>query len=389
MNDSTPDNLESRLAALSRPPTEPTTLWRAALEVHRAKPAKRSVIARIGPWIGLAAAVILVAVFLIPAQGRARHRPARHSAVWTPDLHASIEAQGSLKKDSFDRAESQTLLGQLQQRSASEPQRAPATAAPHALTSASLESAAADALAPSPRLVARRADLSLRVPDVREAFLKAQHATNPALGEFVEDSKITGEGPAAAADLTLRIASTRLAAALDELRALGVVVSEISSGDDVTNQAVDLDARLRNERRVEEEILQLLDTRKDAPLPDVLKLRDSLTTIRGSIERMDAQRATLTRMVDLSTIIIFLRPDAAAPAVPPSKGFVSDLTEQTSIALAQGSRRLAGSLAWTIERAVGGALTWATLALLTILGIGITRRLIRFAAFEPAPRLHS
>lgn len=224
---------------------------------------------------------------------------------------------------------------------------------------------------------------------MREAFLKAQHATNPALGEFVEDSKITGEGPAAAADLTLRIASTRLAAALDELRALGVVVSEISSGDDVTNQAVDLDARLRNERRVEEEILQLLDTRKDAPLPDVLKLRDSLTTIRGSIERMDAQRATLTRMVDLSTIIIFLRPDAAAPAVPPSKGFVSDLTEQTSIALAQGSRRLAGSLAWTIERAVGGALTWATLALLTILGIGITRRLIRFAAFEPAPRLHS
>lgn len=384
MNDPLHDNLESRLEALSRPPAEPTALWRAALEEHRSKPAKRSVIARIGPWVGLAAAVIVVGVMLLPAVGKARRTTAFSSLPPAARERTEVvDAIGSiLSADQFgNKIVTRNSPSQFMADSAAATEkRGPRSPRLGSLTLS--ESAAA-----SPRLVARRADLSLRVPDVREAFLRAQRTTSPALGEFVEDSKITGEGPAATADLTLRIAAPRLPAALDELRTLGMVASETSSGDDVTDQAIDLDARLRNERRVETEILQLLDTRKDAPLADVMKLRDSLTAIRSSIERMDAQRANLSRMVELATVLVILRPaEAAPPPPPPEKGFLMELKEQSGAAWREGSHRLAASVARGIELLIGSALTIVLLLLAAPIGIGLTRRLIRFAAAEPQPR---
>lgn len=123
----------------------------------------------------------------------------------------------------------------------------------------------ADAVA---RSVIRKSTIELAVPDAREAFAKVQHLLRADLSEFVEASTLTGQDKDARAQLTLRVAATgdRLGEVLNQLRTLGKVESENSTGDDVTAQAVDLDARLRNEKQVETELLRLLESRKDAQL---------------------------------------------------------------------------------------------------------------------------
>jgi hypothetical protein len=115
-----------------------------------------------------------------------------------------------------------------------------------------------DAIPPGARHVIQKATIELRTDDVRSAFLKTQHLISVASGEYVENSSLSGSGRDAYASLTLRIAVDRLSDVLNELRQLGEVTSEQLVGEDVTAQVVDLEARLRNEQRVETELLELL-----------------------------------------------------------------------------------------------------------------------------------
>ena len=109
------------------------------------------------------------------------------------------------------------------------------------------------------------------------------------------------------------MAAGRLGEVLNALRELGEVKSVRKGGQDVTTQVVDLEARLRNERRIETELLALFDQRKDATLEEILKLRDKLGEVRRQIEQLVAQRQRLSRLVSLATILVIIRtPDARA-----------------------------------------------------------------------------
>ncbi len=392
MNANPPDNLEARLSALTEPTDEPPRLWQAALAEHRATP-RRAVLGRISAVVGIAAVILLfLGGVILPSLGKARRNamPERFALESQAEEAPSAEPGGR----SLAAAEQMAAMNRAR----------PSAARPGALWqdhSGPVDAVSTDpwmkdemakypdaaSVLGAPRLVARRADMTLRVPDVREAFLKAGQLVSPVRGEFVEDSKIAGEGAGAAADLTLRVAADRLAEALNELRALGEVAAENSSGDDVTDQAIDLDARLRNERRVEEELLELLHSRKDAPLADILRLRESLSSVRANIERMAGQRDALARRVDLATVLVLIRAKDARPGPPPNKGLASYFQEQVLIAWRQATIQLADTLALLLRLAVGRLPTWIALLIALPFVIRAVRWLARVAALEPAPRL--
>jgi hypothetical protein len=307
MNPSEPDDLAARLEALSAPRAgdEAAALWRAALDRHRAEQ-RRPILRRIGPWAGLAAACLAVAALTLPFAGKTR----RSSESIAP-LAAADQAMPFAAAPNDQKGDSTFDLSTA----------APAVAAREASlgtpSGAASASPAAAADAGAARLVARRADVSLLVPDVREGFLRAQAVVRPARGEVVEASTIAGEGPDAAADCTLRVAAERFAEVLDELRGLGEVARESASADDVTSAAIDLDARLRDARRVEADLLERLERRTDAPPADALRLRASLDAVRTTIERDAAQREALARRVDLATVRVTIRAKgAASPGSP-------------------------------------------------------------------------
>ena len=170
------------------------------------------------------------------------------------------------------------------------------------------------------RHVVRKATIELTTNDVRAAFLKAAMLVSAVGGEFVQDSGLIGSGETAKANLTLRVAAERLPEVLNELRELGKVRAERTVGEDVTTQVVDLEARLRNEKRVEDELLDLMERRDDAPLKEILDLRDKLAQVRQAIERMTAQRERLGRLVSLATVLVLIRAEDAPPPTRPGIG---------------------------------------------------------------------
>lgn len=217
-------------------------------------------------------------------------------------------------------------------------------------------------LGDSPRLVARKATIELESPDIRGTCAKAAHLASEALGEFVEQSEVTGSDPHMRGSLTLRISAQRLSTVLASLRELGAVKSESSGGEDVTDQVVDLEARLRNEQKIEQELLKLVETRADAPLKEVLELRQSLASVRESIERLTGQRDRLSRLVSLASILVIVRsPDQ--PAAEPKADILSYFTDSVAQSWRRGLESLASSAASLVGIAIGGLIWWAILAI--------------------------
>ncbi len=233
----------------------------------------------------------------------------------------------------------------------------------------------------STRQVIRKATIELIAADTREAFAKCQHLLRADLSEFIEGSSLTGQGKDARAQLTLRVAATggRLDEVLNTLRTLGKVESENATGDDVTAQAVDLDASLRNERQVESEILRLLDSRKDAKLSDIIELRDKLAQIRLGIERLQGRRDTLARQVSLASILVIIRAEDAPKEQPKPASLTDSFTKEVSAAWDSGLAALTATIAFIIRIAIGGLVWW----LLIILAFTIARRLIRRLIPDP------
>ncbi len=343
-----PDPLERRLAALTDWRDAEPTLHAEALRRERkaaddgAAPSRFGLLGRmrLRPAVGIPVVVAATLVFMVAAQ------------FWTGTGSGVAPVDQGIS--SFAPA-----AAEVQDAERSRYARVPASPAP--VDKAPAAQAPASPAADSDRSVIRKATIDIESKDVRADFSRVALLVNEAMGEFIEASSLTGEGAAAQGTLTLRVAADRLSDVLNELRTLGTVASEKASGDDVTEQVVDLSARLRNEQKVEDELLKLLETREGAPLKEILDLREQLARVREHIEQMTAQQERINKSVALATILVILR-----PAVPPDaeaehskhESALDYFGRQLDGAWHAGTRALADSAAAFVRAAVGGLVWW-------------------------------
>jgi hypothetical protein len=123
-----------------------------------------------------------------------------------------------------------------------------------------------------------------------------------AAGGFVDQMTATGD-PGSARSLrgTLRIPSDRLGEVADRLRRLGQVVEDTQGSEDVSDQLVDLDVRIKSARATERRLTELLSNRTGT-LSDVLEVERELARVRVDIERLDAESTNIGRRVSYATL---------------------------------------------------------------------------------------
>ena len=115
---------------------------------------------------------------------------------------------------------------------------------------------------------------------------------------------------------TLRVPGDRMADTLARLRAIGQVVEDTQGSQDVTDQIVDLDARLASARATEKRLTELLANRT-GKLSDVLEVERELTRVRLDIERLDAEKTNMGRRVSYATIDVTIAEERKAGLVGP------------------------------------------------------------------------
>ena len=104
----------------------------------------------------------------------------------------------------------------------------------------------------------------------------------------------------------------RLLAGLDDT---GTVLSISQSAQDVTEQLVDLDVRIRNARESVARVREFMG--RTEKLSDLVVLEGELTRRQTDLERLEAQQRNLSERVALSTVTIDIVPTGSVDADDP------------------------------------------------------------------------
>jgi hypothetical protein len=157
--------------------------------------------------------------------------------------------------------------------------------------------------------IIRTGSLQLNVTDVK-ASLRTARDTIVGMGGYVGASQQSGDGTSIVATVTYRIPEARWEDALDALRAMGTEVGEQTDAAEVTDQIVDLAARIRNLQASETALVR--HAAEAAKISDLLEIETRLTDVRGQIEQLSAQQKNLENQAAYATLAVTFGTEVAA-----------------------------------------------------------------------------
>ncbi|MCT7948932.1 DUF4349 domain-containing protein [Ancylothrix sp. C2] len=177
-----------------------------------------------------------------------------------------------------------------------------------------------------PQLI-KKGSLNVVVNSIDKSLKEVSSLVAKQQGDLMglQDNKPKDPSVRRKATIQIRVPQNKLETTLDQLAKLGNVQNKSITAEDVSQQLVDIDARVRNLRKSEEMTLKIMD--RSGSVGDILKVSQQLNTIRSDIERLDAQQKTLRNQVAFSSIALTL--EAAVSATPESQPSVGIRMQET------------------------------------------------------------
>lgn len=211
--------------------------------------------------------------------------------------------------------------------------------------------------------VIRTASLSLMVDDAAMSTQAITKVTSDAEG-FVQSSSVMElEDGTRNGSIMIRVPSDRFDEVMTSIKALAVVVDqETVSQSDVTEQYIDLAARLNNAKLQETRYVDILKVADS--VEEMLQIEQALANVRGTIESYTGQIQYLDSQTDFSSISISLSEE---PIVQIGGKVFRPWTsvKQAAQAVVEIAQSLIVALIWVVMIGVG---IGASLALMLWLG---------------------
>jgi len=220
------------------------------------------------------------------------------------------------------------------------------------------------------RKIIRDGNLTLEVAAPGDAQRKVTSIAESA-GGFVVTSEAKRMGSADASrqalevTLVVRVPATQFGPVMDQIRALGThVVQEKVTGQDVTEEFIDLQARIKTQTALEGQFLEIM--KRASKVEDALEVQRQIAEVRTEIEKLEGRKRFLENRASLSTITVTLNEPNAI--VVSSSGFGRNLKEAVRDAV-----DIAGEIVLFLIRFV---IVMIPIFLLLILPIGLIGRFV-------------
>ena len=161
------------------------------------------------------------------------------------------------------------------------------------------------------RKIIRNGELTLETDSPTEGLRKITAAAESHGGfvvtsEFKQNPVAAGAKPSQGVVVVARVPATQFASALDQIRNAGErVIQERVSGQDVSEEYLDLEARLRTKKALEAQFLEIM--KQARKVEDALEVQRELADVRTEIEQLEGRRRFLENQAALSTITTTLQ----------------------------------------------------------------------------------
>lgn len=203
--------------------------------------------------------------------------------------------------------------------------------------------------APAPevedRLVIQESTLSLLVKKVTETQ-KAINEKVKQLGGYMVNSSVSHpeEVEAATGSITVRVPQERLDETLDYFRNLAVkVVSENLFGRDVTDEYVDIEARLATLLKTKAKFEEILE--KAERVDDILRVQKELVSLQTQVDNLKGRQNYLEKSAEMSRVTVYLATDELALPYAPTEVWRPQAVFRRAVRSLIGTFRKAGTSA--------------------------------------------
>jgi hypothetical protein len=173
------------------------------------------------------------------------------------------------------------------------------------------------------RLIVRTGQAGIEVDSLERSMAELRRIVQR-VGGFVADASVqSGRNQLRSATLQLKVPASRFDDLTEGLEPLGRLQFVNVSAEDVSEEFVDLTARVANGHRLEDRLVELLRTRT-GKLQDVLSVERELARVREEIERMEGRMRFLKTSAQLSTLSVNLYEPAPIVASHPGRSVIGE-----------------------------------------------------------------
>jgi hypothetical protein len=162
------------------------------------------------------------------------------------------------------------------------------------------------------RRIIRNAEMALETDSPQDGQRKVA-AIVEARGGYVVSSDARQQQtdqeskPQMVVTVVARVPVAQFVAAVDEIRGIGSRVTlEKTTGKDVTEEYMDMEARIRAKQALEAQFLEIM--KQARTVTDALEVQRQLSEVRSEIEQLEGRRRLLENQSSLSTITVTFQP---------------------------------------------------------------------------------
>ena len=155
------------------------------------------------------------------------------------------------------------------------------------------------------RMIIRKGTMSLETEKFEESEKSITGLASRLNGYITNSGSSTNTSGKKQGTIEARIPAKNFDEFVSEAGKTGKVMSLNVTGNDITEEFIDIDARCKTQKALEDRLIKLLDE-KAAKLTDVVEVEEKLAGVRAQIESMEGRMRFLKSQSEFSTLTISL-----------------------------------------------------------------------------------
>lgn len=155
------------------------------------------------------------------------------------------------------------------------------------------------------RMIIKTGTMGIEVDKYDDAAVKVNEIVKKYGGYVSNTTSSQNSSGKKQGTLVLKVPADKYEALVSETSTLGKVMTQNINANDVTEEYIDLEARLKTQKELEQRLIKLL-AEKTARLTDVVEVEQKLASVRQVIESIDGKMRYMRNQSEMSTLTLSL-----------------------------------------------------------------------------------
>ncbi|MGH8103114.1 MAG: DUF4349 domain-containing protein [bacterium] len=199
-----------------------------------------------------------------------------------------------------------------------------------------------------PQMIIRTANITAEADDVSKTTAEITRVAQSFGGYVLGSTSQSSEGTRESVDITLKVPADRFFPAIEKVKSLCETIFSVSvTGEDVTQEYVDLQSRLKSLESTYDRLTQLLKLAKKAS--EALEISDAIDRVTERIEQAKGRMEYLRKSSRYSTIEVHLSSHVEVLPTPRTEQWALSNTAKQALAFSLNSlKSITAILIWLV-----------------------------------------